>query len=174
MELDGQAVTLQPQSMTKASDRTLPNGFHQSVFTGSIIGQAGLELDLVLQHRADHPVIRFCYRVRSNRTRKLTRTSRHDALTYLGFSLSGYPTCREVRFSEFDESIHSFRPVETTIETRHFDNSLPVLGPLLAGEGPGGSCLLAYEHGAQAPDAFLRFDLAAAWSVPIGKPLPTR
>ena len=167
IELDGQPVTLQPATMTEASNRQLPNGFTETCFTGAITGQAGLGLNLIVQHRLDHPVVRFCYRVRSSQPRLLTRSTGHDALTYLGFSLSGYPACREVRFSEFDESIHSFRPVETRIEDRHFENGFSVLGPMLAMEGPGGACLVAYEHGGQAPDTFLNFELAADRSVAL-------
>lgn len=167
LELDGQAVTLKPLVMAKASEHTLGNGFTETHFTGAVAGQAGLELDLIVQHRADHPVVRFCYRVRSLQPRSLTRSAGRDAIEYLGFSLQGYPACREVRLSEFDESIHSFRPVESDVANRHFENNISILGPLLAGEGEGGACLVAYEHGAQAPDAFLRFELTADRSVAL-------
>ena len=34
------------------------------------------------------------------------------------------------------------------------------MGPILIGSDGRRTLLLAYEHGSQAPDAFLRFDLA--------------
>ena len=167
MEIDGQLVTLKPTSMAKTTERTLANGYIETCFSGAVAQQAGLDLDLIVQHRADHPVVRFCYRVRSSRPSALTRSTGRDAIEYLGFSLRDYPACREVRFSEFDESIHSFRPVESSVANRHFENSVSVLGPLLAGEGKSGACLVAYEHGGQAPDAFLRFELTANRSVAL-------
>jgi hypothetical protein len=142
MEIDGQAVTLKPAIMTITAEHILPNGFSETCFTGAIAGQTGLELDLIVQQRSDQPVMRFCYRVRSSQPRLLTRSAGRDAIDYLGFSLREYPACREVRFSEFDESIHSFRPVETNLTNRHFENSVSALGPLLVGEGEGRACLV--------------------------------
>lgn len=161
MEIDGQVVTLRPPRMKFAAERALPNGFSETCFTGAVAGQEGMELDLVVQHQAGQPVVRFCYRVRSDRPRTLTRSTGRDAIEYLAFSLSDYAACREVRFSEFDESIHSFRPVESDVVDRHFQNGVALVGPLVAGEGGGVACLVAFEHGAQAPDAFLHYELSA-------------
>jgi alpha-galactosidase len=44
----------------------------------------------------------------------------------------------------------------------HFEAGLGVMGPILAATDGEATLLLAYEHGSQAPDAFVRFDLAPA------------
>jgi hypothetical protein len=104
--------------------------------------------------------VRFCYRVISELPRALTRSNGRDRVNYLGFSLKGCASCREVRFSEFDESVHSFRPMEQVLDNRHFEDRLTAIGPMLVAEGRGISCLVAYEHGSQTPDAFVQFELA--------------
>ena len=42
----------------------------------------------------------------------------------------------------------------------HFEAGLSAMGPILAATDGKRTLLLAYEHGSQAPDAFVRFDLA--------------
>lgn len=159
LELDGEVVVLRPKTMEKTGERVLRNGATETILAGRVPRQAGLRLELVVQNRSDSPVVRFCYRVVSESPRTLTRDSGHDRLEYLGFSLRDFPACREVRFSEFDESTHSFRPTETPLGDRLFDNAAAAMGPMLAAEGHGTACLVAYEHGSQVPDAFMQFEL---------------
>lgn len=167
VEIDGAKVVLRPRTMERSGERWLTNGSLETVFTGNIPGHDGLRLDLVVHTMPANPVVRFRYRVRSDIPRALTRSAGRDPIEYARFSLRGFPVCREVRFSEFDESIHSFRLTELDVAPRQFENNAAVMGPLLAAEGRGQACLVAYEHGSQVPDAFLQFHLAADRTVAL-------
>ena len=70
-----------------------------------------------------------------------------------------------MRLSEFDESIHSYRPTEHDVPCRAFEHGLTAMGPILVAAGAGCAMLAAYEHGSQAPDAFVQYCLAADRSV---------
>ena len=128
-----------------------------------------LTLELVFRLADASPVVRFRYVLRSGSPVRLTRPDGPggaDELTYLTTSLtelSELPDTTEVRFSEFSSLFHTFLPTETPLGERHFDNGVRLFGPLLAVTDTaigGPSALLAYEHGSQAPDAFLAFDLS--------------
>ena len=160
LEIDGQLVMLRPKTLQKTGERVLRNGATETTLVGAVPEQAGLRLELVVQNRPGSPALRFCYRVVSTTARALTRSTGRDRLEYLGFSLRDYPTCREVRVSEFDGSIHSFRPSETPLAERHFEAGLTAMGPILA-------CLVAYEHGSQVPDAFVQFELTSGRRVAV-------
>jgi alpha-galactosidase len=108
----------------------------------------------------DGPILRFRYRLTSTRPRAFSRSGREDELTYFGASLAGLPRAREVRLSEFVELFHSYTLAERDLPDSHFEARLTAMGPILAATDGKRTLLLAYEHGSQAPDAFVRFDLA--------------
>ena len=138
----------------------LPFGVTEYAFAGSLAQDDDLQLALIFRVAQDSPVVRFRYRLASHSGRTLTRRSGHDRLDYLGLDLTGMPNVREVRFSEFRETIHSFCLSEVALTPGDFDNGLHVMGPMVvAGDGQV-SALVAYEHGSQVPDAFLRYQLA--------------
>ncbi len=157
IEIDGKLVVLRPPKLTGTEPRTLNNGVIETVFSGLIPGRAGLVLELVLQYLPGNPVVRFRYRLRSDRTRRLTCATGKEVLEYTALSLRDFPQRREVRFSEFDESVHSFRLSELDVTERQVAACHTVMGPLLALAGHGHAAMLAYEHGSQVPDAFVQF-----------------
>ena len=108
----------------------------------------------------DGPILRFAYRLTSTRPRAFTRSGREDELAYFGTSFAGLPEAREVRLSEFVELLHSYTLSERDVPDAHFEAGLSAMGPILAATDGKRTLLLAYEHGSQAPDAFVRFDLA--------------
>jgi alpha-galactosidase len=80
----------------------------------------------------------------------------------------------EVQLSNWNAQLHSNTLMEMEVPERFFMDRVAVAGPILAAEpvlvggdadskgGPVGrrlGLLLAYEHGSQMPDTFLRFDL---------------
>jgi len=138
---------------------TLRNGCREYRFAGPVAGQAGLRLEAVFRVAADDPVVRFHYVLHSETVRRLTKTTGADRLTYLTLSAQDWSKTTEVRFSEFNELVHSFYPVETEIAERQFTAQCQLMGPMLVGESCGQTLLLAYEHGSQVPDAFLHFRL---------------
>lgn len=106
---------------------------------------------LELRGAEDVPVVRFRYVFHGNA--RFLKAEGRDALVYASMPLDGSETLTEVRLSDFYEFYHSFMPVETSA----FRSGDTAMGPILCAETTQGSSLLAYEHGSQYPDCFLRF-----------------
>jgi alpha-galactosidase len=138
----------------------LPNGVFESVFRGTLREDPSLGLEMRFRYSEDGPVLRFAYRLTSERPRAFTRSGREDEIVLLRTSFAGLPDAREVRLSEFVELLHSYTLSEREVPDSHFEAGLGVMGPVLAATDGRRTLLLGYEHGSQAPDAFLRFDLA--------------
>ena len=159
-EIDGQTVHAALSEIALYGEPLrLPNGATETRFRGCVCGQPNLELQMVFQTEASSPVVRFRYVLTSCTPVHLTRNKQEDGLSYLEIPLAGMPTRTEICLSEFDESIHSFRLTERPIPDRAFEHGLSVFGPILVAQGPRDAVLVAYEHGSQVPDAFLRFRL---------------
>ncbi len=141
------------------SAQTLRNGVKEYRFEGAFRDDPSLSLEIVFRAAEKSPVVRFAYVLKSSGPHRLTKAAGRDALTYLGASLKGLPDSREVRLSEFLEAVHSYSLAERLLETRDFEDKLSEMGPILAASGPSRSFLLAYEHGSQAPNAFLEYKL---------------
>ena len=97
--------------------------------------------------------------LRATQPHAFSRAGSEDELGYLATSLAGLPRAREVRLSEFVEPLHSYTLSERPVDARDFSAELGVMGPILIASDGWRTLLLAYEHGSQAPDAFLRYDL---------------
>ncbi len=146
--------------MAVGSPVQLPHGVTEYRFHGPLAADASLTLEMVFWIAPDNPVVRFQYRLRSRTLRRLTKAAERDALQYFGLSLTDCPSCKEVRLSEFDESVHSFRLTEHAVPDRAFEHRLDVMGPLLVAGNATHTALVAYEHGSQIPDAFVHYTLA--------------
>jgi alpha-galactosidase len=138
----------------------LANGTVEYRYEGRFRDDPSLSLELRFRAAGDNPVVRFAYKLKSSRPRRLTKPSGSDDLTYLSASLKLFPRATEVRLSEFLERIHSYTLQEYPLAPWEFDNELAPMGPVLAASDGRRSVLIAYEHGSQVPDAFLRFRLA--------------
>ena len=159
-EIEGREVVgLAERFNLQGPPRVLTNGVTERVWSGRLRDDSAVALDLVVRVAPDNPVIRFQYRLRADQPRRLTKSAGSDRLTLGGISLQGLPDRKEVRFSEFDESVHSFRLVEHPLPARAFEDGLDAMGPMLVAAGQGRSILVAYEHGSQVPDAFLTWGL---------------
>lgn len=145
----------------------LGNGVTEYGLAGPFVDAPELSLEMILRVADDNPVVRIRYVLHGPRDCHLTRTTGRDALTYLGASFAQLPQCQEARLAEFNEMVHSYCPAETEVAPRQFDNGLTLMGPILTGTDGDHSLLLAYEHGSQAPDAFLHFALGAGRSVTL-------
>ena len=159
-EIDGRLCEVACDSLrSPAAPRALANGQNEYVCIGELRGASDAQFELVLRLAPDNAVVRFCYRLRSEEAGAMTRASGRDNLRYLSLALPGM-ACKELRVSEFDESIHSFRPTEHPLPERAFEDGLAAQGPLLIARDDAHALVLAYEHGSQVPDAFLQFELA--------------
>lgn len=137
------------------------DGVRECSFRGSLAEDSELSLEVIFQIARDSPVVRFCYVLHSTRARHLTKRNKQDSTLYFATSFAALDTVHEVRLAEFNEVVHSFCLSERVVESREFDNELSVIGPILAGCTAESAFLLAYEHGAQVPDAFLKFRLSS-------------
>ncbi len=137
----------------------LKNGVTEYNVEGNFSEITDLTLRTTFRITEKNPVIRFRYELLSHSDHHLTKTNGHDQINYLGVSFGGFSSVKEIRFSEFNEMVHSFCLSERKLEQKHFDDSLRIMGPMIVGTDGSNSFLVAYEHGSQVPDRFLEFAL---------------
>jgi alpha-galactosidase len=159
LELDGHARPAVLTDVHPCRDPLdLPNGTVEHAYAGTLAADPGLALEVVWRVSPASPIVRFQYRLVADAPRTLTECQGRDRLHYLTLSLKGL-SCQEIRVSEFDESVHSFRLTEHALPERFFEHGLSAMGPILVAAGGTHAVLVAYEHGSQIPDAFLEFRL---------------
>jgi len=165
-EIDGVPVAASLRDISAVRPPVvLANGATEYAFTGTLAEIPDMSLEMIFRAADDNPVVRFHYILRSEKQHRLTRASGGDNLSYMRLSLADMPDAMEVRFSEFNEFVHSFTLSERKLEARDFENELCLMGPMLAGQCRqcsacgDRSLLVAYEHGSQVPDAFVNFAL---------------
>ena len=160
-EIDGKPAVLVVDSVRPVRKPVrLRNGVTELVVAGVCRGRTDLRLEMVFRVADDNPVVRFCYRlVNRGAAVRLTKSTGCDRIVYAGLSLAAWPECGELRLSEFDDATHSYCPRERAVTAKDFDNGLTPMGPILTASDGRHSLLLAYEHGSQAPDAFLQYRL---------------
>lgn len=168
IEIDGEAVELRVRVATALGEDTEPfPGVCETRLGGPVAGFPGLRLEVVARSFAGSPVVRFRYRLHSDRVRHLTQRDGKDRLRYAEFRCSPATTVHEVRFGMFNEQVHSFVPDERELGAGDFANATLAIGPLLSWTRGGRAALVAYEHGSQVPDAFLGFHLASGGRVAL-------
>jgi alpha-galactosidase len=137
----------------------LRSGMTEYAYAGDFIEHPDLSLTMLFQIADDIPIVRFNYMLTSRRPHKLTKPAGRDDLTYLEMALKALSQAMEVRFSNFMELTHSYSMEELPLNATAFRGGLQVLGPVLAASDGRHATLVAYEHGSQVPDAFLKFEL---------------
>ena len=159
VELDGKTVVLRIDVVTtiSAAQEVFP-GVVEHCVGGEVVGEPGLCLELVYRTCAESPVVRFHYVLRSERLRRLTKVSGRDNLCYANFRVG--PVATEVRFSTFNEQVHSFMLAECPVDRVDFEAELRLMGPMLCWKVDDAAFLVAYENGSQVPDAFVSFALS--------------
>lgn len=160
-EVDGHPCPAVPARLRRRGPpRTLPHGVVEHELTGPLAADPTLQLTLLFRLAPGCPVVRCQYRLQATAPHILTRRDDCDRLDYLAFAAGPGARCTELRLSEFDESVHSFRPTEIPVSDGAFAQGLACMGPLFVVEEDGRALLVAYEHGSQVPDAFLEFRFA--------------
>ena len=143
----------------------LKNGITEYIFEGNLKELPDLLMRSTLQVSENNPIIKFRYELLSRKRHQLTKTRGRDQINYFKVSFNGLNGVKEIKFSEFNEMVHSFCLSERNIEPKHFEDSVRVMGPLVVGSDGTNSFLIGYEHGSQAPDKFLEFSLKPDQSV---------
>ncbi len=164
--LDGKLVRALPVRLARLGE-PIPLGpdVLEHRFRGVLSEDPSLSLEVRFRLSDLSPIVRFQYVLAATKPHAFSRTGREDELSYLATSFAGLPRAREVRLSEFVELLHSYTLSERPVDADDFEAGLCVMGPILIASDGRRTMLLAYEHGSQAPDAFLRFDLGAARAV---------
>ncbi len=166
--IDGRLVSAVPVRLERVGD-PLPIGKDvlEHRFHGVLRDDASLAIELRFRLSDLSPFLRFQYRLTAATPHVFSRTGAEDELTYFATDLRGLPEATEVRLSEFVELLHSYTAAERPLDDGDFTAGLGVMGPILIASDRRRTLLLAYEHGSQAPDAFLRLDLGPGRAVTL-------
>ena len=155
-EVDGQVLAPAFSSVTPIFQKNLNDAVTEYQFDCVYTALPDLTLRLILRVADGSPILKFKYALKGNGAHRLTRSA-GEKLDYCTVSIAEEEALTEVRFSEFNQMLHSFCMNEVPVKDSCFTNSFQVMGPLLAGTNETDSFLLAYEHGSQYPDAFIQF-----------------
>lgn len=160
-EIDGSWM---PAVLESVIERTTPKRLHNGTteyrIGGPLRNAVDVQLDWIVRLPDNgNPLVRFCYELTSLGGTRLTKSQGHDRLRYATFQLDRFTESKEIRFSEFIETVHSFCLTERSLDKRHFDNGELAMGPMWIAGSREEQILLAYEHGSQYPDAFLQYRL---------------
>jgi len=167
-EIDGKIVSAKLSSFEMiGTPQKLINGTNEYTAEGNLSEIPDITLRITFRIPENNPIVKFRYELISKAQHKLTKTSGHDNINYLKVSFNGLSAVKEVRFSEFNEMVHSFCLSERIIETKSFTDSMHLMGPMMVGSDGSNSFLVAYEHGSQVPDKFLEFCLSPNKSVSL-------
>jgi alpha-galactosidase len=171
VEIDGKSVRLLPVSVRQTGGPiTLRNGALEYTVAGELMDFPDLQLCMVFRIPKSNPVVRFRYELSATltaATHALTKSGGKDRLQYFSVPFRGMDAVKEIRFSEFNEMVHSFCLSERPVDDRQFGSGQKLMGPLLAGSGGGNAFLVGYEHGSQVPDAFLEFTAGSDGAVSL-------
>ena len=140
--------------------QTLRNGVTEFSFEGTLSTNASLKLRIVFQVAPDNAFVRFRYSLQSLDEKSFTFDPHNEPLIYLSASFAKLNLLKEVQISNWNALLHSNTLGVLDVPERLFQDKLGVAGPIIVGTADDKeTLLLAYEHGSQMPDTFLRFDL---------------
>jgi alpha-galactosidase len=167
-EIDGEVVRADiPVLQYVGGPVELNSGVMEYVLEGAYKQYPHLKLRAVFRLSPNSPVVRFHYELHSDKEVKLTKSKQRDHLVYAGTTIAANKEVKEIRFSEFNEMVHSFVLSERNIASSHFVNRAHLMGPMLTVADESHTFLMAYEHGSQVPDAFVEFALAPEASIQL-------
>ena len=167
-EIDGKKADCELLDIQKIGEPVRLNiGVTEYVVQGAFRQMPDLFLRITFRIPDNNPVVRFRYELVGKGNHKLTKTGGTDNIRYLSFSIPEFSAIKEVKLSEFNEMVHSFCLSEREMDVRNFNNQTSFMGPIVVGSDSGYSFLVAYEHGSQAPDLFLKYSLSPDKSITL-------
>ncbi|WNQ13963.1 alpha-galactosidase [Paenibacillus aurantius] len=164
-EIDGETIPVELAGVQLIRTCALANGSHEFELQGPLMSHPFLSVKLVFRMAYDNPIIRFRYSLMSVRECQMTKTHGEDSILYFSFHAMG--SAKEVRFSEFNEMVHSYTMTETEVRQEQFEANQWIMGPMMVSTLDNLTSLIAYEHGSQYPDAYLAFALKGNRSVRV-------
>ncbi|HMN59247.1 MAG TPA: alpha-galactosidase, partial [Anaerolinea sp.] len=141
--------------------RTHPRGWEDFEMGFISQGEPDIYLRLIFRRYFNAPILRVRYRLTAKVPCELTKTGGLDNLPYFGleFPAEARGGLTEINLSHFEPVLHSYLPgiefydLDDTFEGQEFP------GPIMVYEDEFNAILLAYEHGADSPNSFLRYTL---------------
>lgn len=156
-EVDGHPLPPVFSSVCPAGAKKLNASVTEYRFDCVYASRPELTLTLLVRAADASPIFKFKYLLHGEGTLSKTQGERLD---YCALQLADPESATEVRFSEFNQMLHSFCMNEVPVKESLFAASMNIMGPLVAGSDGNHSFLLAYEHGSQYPEAFIHFALS--------------
>ncbi len=155
-EVNGEALPPRFASVEKAYEKQLNDAVKEYAFDAVYEACPALTLRVTIRVADASPILKLRYALIGDGTLRLTKSA-GERLDYGSLRAKEEDRLTEVRFSEFNEMLHSFCMNEVPVKESDFAQGSTVMGPLLAATDGEDSYLLAYEHGSQYPDAFVQF-----------------
>ena len=165
-EVDGADLLPRFSAVSLVSEIPLNDDVTEYAVDAVYADHPSLTLRVLLRVGKGSPILKFKYQLLGDGVARLTK-AHGEKLEYCGLSVDPCEQLTEVRFSEFNEMLHSFCMNEVPVEASAFAHGMAAMGPLLAGTDGENSYLLAYEHGSQYPDAFIQFRFSPAREVTL-------
>ena len=167
-EIDGKKVDCELRDIQKIGNPVKLNiGVTEYVVQGAFKQIPDLFLQITFRIPDNNPVVRFRYELVGKGNHQLTKSEGADNIRYLSVSVPEFSKIKEVKLSEFNEMVHSFCLSEREMDVRNFNNQASFMGPIVVGSDSEYSFLVAYEHGSQAPDLFLKYSLTPDKSITL-------
>lgn len=154
LEIDGILIDcrISPESH---EHRLIRENLVEHRITGPLVERPDLTLSIVLRLPVSgSSLVRVRYEIGG--PGRMTKSSGSDELRLLSVRCAD-EAMTEVRVSDFDTLVHSYRVSETPLLAAVDSTPTSAVGPIVVSERNGCALILAYEHGAQAPDSFWEF-----------------
>ena len=171
-EVDGATVEdfVYAENVTQ---RELPRNGIETVLRYQSQSRPELSLIVTVRSFAESPFIRFRYTLTSKTPVSLTKTDEKDNLRYFSAQPSksetvGIYELEEAQLSHFDPVAHTWLPlrIDHDPDSTMYSNQ-KFSGPILSFVLSMNDFIIAYEHGAECPNAFLEFTLKNQYRGPL-------
>lgn len=157
-EISGQPIMAQGWTQSAPpNSRAMRNGGLEESYIFNHTDDPSLELTVLVRSFEGSPFVRFCYQLSAKELRTMTKSSGSDAICYTNFSLPNETQLTEVQVSQFESIVHSFLPSFQPLRQEAICAGTQFSGPIALWQHEDVSGLIAYEHGAEYPDSYLRF-----------------
>jgi len=145
-------------SSTLISFALLKNGVNLFTVEGKLSQLPDISLVISFQISEKNPVVKFRYELATNAEHQLTKAEGRDKISYFKVSFGGFSLVKEIRFSEFNEMVHSFCLSERLIEPKHFSDSMRLMGPLVTASDNSTSFVIDMSMGRRYPISSLNIN----------------
>jgi alpha-galactosidase len=113
--------------------KRLINRITEYTVEGILLAVPDITLRISFLVAETNPIVKFRYELLSSSTHKMTKTKGHDQISYFKVSFDGFKKVKEIRFSEFNDMVHSFCLSERDIEQKYFSDGISAMGPMMTG-----------------------------------------